>query len=256
LAGLVGALVAASAVARAQGTTPPEPAPAGAPTQAPAQPLEPLPPPTPAPPTVSPPPASTPPPTGAPPWTPPPPLGPDTAQWGSTVPAETAAPPASGTAPEPARPPKKYRPTGKAELGYQYAQVHGVPINAGRLNLGFGAQTDEMANYATLSIMVGETAAHRRAWDLRVGWTGDLYREGILRLGLAGRAGYLVIRRITTDSRAYAFGIGAGVHAGVDLVPFGDRGDHALTLDAHFDADIHFGNAFQWGPSVLLGFRY
>jgi hypothetical protein len=223
-------------------------------------PLEPLPPP---------------PPTSEPKWTPPPPLEDGGAPLG---PGDLGAPPPAmtqdlGPPPAPREPREeaaRLRPSYKAELGYQYAQVHGVPINAGRLSLFFGGQNDSQTHYGFATVMVGETREHRRTWDLRAGYSGDFLRAGILRAGLYAQMGYLVVRRVTLDSRAYAVGVGAGVHAGIDVITFGGEticsktksnecvkvAEHALTLDARFDGNIHFGNAFQWGPSVLLGFRW
>lgn len=211
-----------------------------------AQPLEPLPPPTTQPPATQPPATQPlPPPTS--------PEAPTVEDFGRPAPR-----PVQDLGPAPPLPDesKKFHESVKGELGYEYAQVHGVPIDAGRLILGFGGQNADMAHYAIATMMLGQTREGRRVWDLRVGWSGDLYRAGILRLGLTAQAGYLVVRRVTDDSRAYAFGIGAGGHAGVDLVPFGDHGEHALTLDGRFDVHLHFGNAVQWGPEILLGFRW
>lgn len=144
----------------------------------------------------------------------------------------------------------------RAAGGYQYVQVHGVPITGARIRAGAGVQTDSSAHYGMINILYGSTASDLRAWDFRLGYTGDLFRWSIIRLGVSAEAGYLVIRRATIDQRMWALGAGGGVHAGFDLFPFGPRGDHAVTAEARFDVHLHFGNAFMWGPSVLLGFRY
>lgn len=195
---------------------------------------------------------------------------------GTASPADFGLPPSSPpAAPAPSPPPvivsppapaptpaeeeakaRAFRPSFKGGVGYQYAHVHGVPIQAGRLRLGVGGQNDVMAHYAMLSIMVGETDAGRRAWDLRVGWSGDLRLVSILRLGLDAEIGYLFIRRATIDERMYALGIGVGAHAGIDVLTWGPRDDHALTVDGRIEAHIHFGNADLWGPSILLGLRF
>jgi hypothetical protein len=151
---------------------------------------------------------------------------------------------------------RAFRPSFKGALGYQYAHTFGVPIEAGRLRLGVGGQNDWMAHYLMLSIMVGETDAGRRAWDMRVGWSGDFRVVSILRLGLDAEVGYLFFRRATIDERMYALGIGAGAHVGVDAFTWGERDDHALFVEGRIEGHIHFGSADLWGPSILLGLRY
>jgi hypothetical protein len=189
---------------------------------------------------------------------PPPPLPPPEPPPPETIVVE---PPPSSLAevplpPRPERDPKKVRTSIKGEIGAQYVHVFDVPITAMKVNLLFGAQNDSVAHYGLVSFMVGSTEQSRRAWDLRLGYMGDLLRFGVLRAGLGGQIGYLVIRRVSYDDRAYAMGIGALAHVGVDLFPYGPAGDHALTLDARFEAHIHFGNAFMWGPSILAGYRW
>lgn len=178
------------------------------------------------------------------------------------VPATPAAPPPPPPPAPASAPPhddeakgRAFRPSFKGGLGYHYARVHDVPIHAGRLRLGVGAQNDLMAHYAMLSVMVGETETGRRAWDMRVGWSGDV-RISIVRLGLDAEIGYLFIRRATIDSRMWALGVGAGAHAGVDVLTWGPREDHALTIDGRIEGHIHFGNAVSWGPSLSLGVRF
>jgi len=79
--------------------------------------------------------------------------------------------------------------------------------------------------------------------------------HSILRLGVGGDLGYVVVDRATTDRSMSALGIGVFGLGSVDLWSFGPRGDHALYLGARFHAAAHFG-ATEWGPSVSLGFRY
>lgn len=171
-------------------------------------------------------------------------------------------PPASGTASDapPPPPPKedgeKMRPSFRGEGGFQYSQLYAVPITGARVRLGVGAQNDSWANYATLSFLFGSTENDLRTWDLRFGYTGDFLKVSVLRLGLDGEMGYLFIHRASANERMFALGLGAGAHAGVDLFPFGPRGDHAVTAQVRFDASIHFAGAFVWGPAALIGFRY
>jgi len=171
-------------------------------------------------------------------------------------PPSASAPPPEPPPPVPAYDPKKLRTSIKGEIGGQYARVHDVAIPGVKVNLMFGGQNDSLAHYGLLSFMVGSTEQSRRAWDLRVGYMGDLLRFGIVRAGVGAEAGYLVIRRVTYDDRAYAFGIGALFHVGFDVIPMGPHGEHALTLDARFDAHIHFGDALLFGPSLLAGYRW
>jgi hypothetical protein len=78
--------------------------------------------------------------------------------------------PASSTTPEQDEAKlKEFKPAIKVQLGYQYARLHSVPINAGRFRLGVGAQSDVQAHYFTFSSFVGATETERRVWDLRVG---------------------------------------------------------------------------------------
>ncbi|MBX3228657.1 MAG: hypothetical protein KIT84_08395 [Labilithrix sp.] len=175
-----------------------------------------------------------------------------------------AEPDAAGPAPAPASAPpqseedaaKKHRLSFRGAGGFQYQQVNGIPVTGARVRLGVGSQTDTIAHYGGISVLYGATENDLRTWDVRLGYTGDLLRMGVLRLGGTAETGYLFIRRATIDKRMYALGIGAGVHLGVDLFPFGPRNDHAVTAEARFDAHLHFGSVFVWGPSVLLGFRY
>ena len=151
---------------------------------------------------------------------------------------------------------KEFRPSLKGAGGFQYAQAHGVPITGGRLRLGVGAQNDSSAYYAVLSILHGSTAEGLRTWDLRGSISADLLRIGLLRLGIDLEMGYLVVRRVTVDSRMWALGLGGGVHGSVDVYAFGPRDDHAVFLEGKLDAHLHFGSAFVWGPSALVGIRY
>lgn len=149
-----------------------------------------------------------------------------------------------------------YRTTFKGAAGFQYAQVHGVPVTGGRLRLGVGAQNDARAFYAMATVLYGSTEEGRRTWDLRGSLSVDLLRLGILRLGGDLAMGYLVVRRATVDSRMWALGLGAGVHASIDAYRFGPHDDHAIFVEGRFDAHLHFGTAFMWGPSILGGIRY
>jgi hypothetical protein len=142
------------------------------------------------------------------------------------------------------------------QLGYQYARLHSVPINAGRFRLGVGAQNDAQAHYFTFSSFVGATETERRVWDLRVGYEGELRLVGIVRLGLGLEAGYVVVRRASIDERMWALGVGAQAHVGVDAVTWGPRDDHALYVEARIEGHIHFGNADMWGPTLSVGLRF
>ena len=144
----------------------------------------------------------------------------------------------------------------RAAGGFEYAQVDGVPITAGRLRLGAGRQNDFVGHYGTLSALYGTTQNGLRTWDLRAGFEGDLVRIGVLRLGLDAELGYLVVRRASVDGHLWALGAGAGAHASLDVIPFGPRDDHAIMLEARCEAFLHFGGAFMWGPSILVGLRY
>jgi hypothetical protein len=181
------------------------------------------------------------------------------------VPADSSTPEAAPkpSAPEPPPPPAKKEDDGqkprtsfRAEGGFQYSQLFGVPITGARVRLGVGAQNDSFAHYATVSVLYGGTENDLRTWDFRLGYTGDFLRVSIVRLGLDAEMGYLFIHRASLDERMFALGAGAGAHAGLDIVAFGPRGDHAVTAQARFDASLHFGGAFVWGPAVLIGFRY
>jgi hypothetical protein len=140
-------------------------------------------------------------------------------------------------------PAKKVRLSLRGGLGYALQPLHGVPVSGGRLRLGVGGQTDSSAHYAMVSFLYGATEEGLRTWDARVGWTGDFYRTGILRLGVDVEMGYLFVRRATFDDRMWALGVGP-------------RNDHALTVEGRFDVHLHFGPAVMWGPTLLLGFRY
>ena len=207
--------------------------------------LEPLPPPEPAP--LPPPAASS--------------AAPSRSDFG--VAGDAGAPPSAPgpTDAPPVLPPKPpsgnaFRPTFKGAAGFQYAQVHGVPITGGRLRLGVGGQNDSSAFYAMLSMLYGSTEESLRTWDVRGTISADLLRVGLLRLGGDLEMGYLVVRRATVDSRMWALGLGAGIHASVDVYQFGPRDDHAIFVEGKLDAHLHFGSAFMWGPSVLAGVRY
>jgi hypothetical protein len=151
---------------------------------------------------------------------------------------------------------KKSRLSFRFNGGYQLGRLHSVPTNGGRFRAGVGAQTDSSAHYATISLLYGSTDQGLRAWDFRVGWQGDFLRYKILRAGVDVEAGYMFVRRVTEDRRIWAFGIGAGIHAGVDVFSWGPRDDHAITIDARLDGHIHFGTAPYWGPTLMAGLRF
>lgn len=166
------------------------------------------------------------------------------------------SPPSSGPNPDEEAKLAKIKPSFRGQLGYQYTHMYGVPINAGRLRLGVGLQNDSMGHYLTASSMVGETETGRRAWDLRVGYEGELRLAGIVRLGAGLEIGYVFIRRASIDERMWALGIGAHVHGSVDALSWGFRDDHALYIDARIEGHIHFGNADLWGPTLSVGLRF
>lgn len=168
----------------------------------------------------------------------------------------TPAPASSGPTPEEEAKLGKIKPSFRGQLGYQYTHMYGVPINAGRLRLGVGLQNDSMGHYMTFSSMVGETETSRRAWDLRVGYEGELRLAGIVRLGAGLEIGYVFIRRASIDERMWALGIGAHIHGSVDALTWGFRDDHALYIDARIEGHIHFGNADLWGPTLSVGLRF
>jgi hypothetical protein len=171
-------------------------------------------------------------------------------------PATPPAPTASGPSPDDQVKLGKIKPSFRGQLGYQYTHMFGVPINAGRLRLGVGLQNDDMGHYMTFSSMVGETETGRRAWDLRVGYEGELRLAGIVRLGAGLEIGYVFVRRASIDERQWALGIGAHVHGSVDALTWGFRDDHALYVDARIEGHIHFGNADLWGPTLSIGVRF
>ena len=90
---------------------------------------------------------------------------------------------------------------------------------------------------------------------LKVGAIAEWRVHSILRLGVGGDLGYVVVDRATTDRSMSALGIGVFGLGTVDLYSFGPRGDHAVYLGARFHAAAHFG-ATEWGPSAAVGFRY
>jgi hypothetical protein len=179
---------------------------------------------------------------------------------GQPQPSATPYPTQTPTTPTPVVAPEKkldeFKPALKVQLGYQYARMYGIPISAGRLRLGVGAQNDVQAHYFTFSSMVGATETDRRVWDLRVGYEGELRLVGIVRLGLGLETGYVFVRRASIDERMWALGIGAQAHVGVDAITWGPRDDHALYLEARIEGHIHWGNADMWGPTLSLGFRF
>jgi hypothetical protein len=168
-------------------------------------------------------------------------------------PAPDATPPPTPGGQDPAT---TMRSSFRGAGGFQAAWVDGVPITAARLRLGAGRQNDFVGYYATVSAFYGTTQNGLRTWDLRAGFSGDLLRLEIVRLGIDTEAGYLVIRRASIDSHLWALGLGVGVHASVDVFPFGPRADHAIFLEGRCDAYLHFGGAFMWGPTLLVGLRY
>lgn len=208
--------------------------------------------------TASPPPSSTlPPPTASAPAA------------ATTTPAPAATPPpAGGAAPIPyptgtamtpeeeERKGSRARPMFKAQLGFQYSRLFGVPIIGGRGRFGIGAQTDTQAHYLVISSMIGETETGRRMWDLRFGYGGELRLVSILRVGLGAEIGYVFVRRASIDERMWALGVGAEAHVGIDALTWGPRDDHALYFEARIEGHIHFGNADMWGPTISAGLRF
>ena len=143
----------------------------------------------------------------------------------------------------------------KGEAGYEYGWIFGVPVQSALIRAGIGRQNDFDAQYFTVAARYGLTSVGLTTWDLRVGGEGDLFRSGILRLGLGAEAGVLSMVRATNGNNAPALTIGVSGHAGADLVRWGPRDAHALTLDLRaeghaFLAGVHFG------PSLVLGLRY
>lgn len=194
--------------------------------------------------------APAPPPPAAPP-APPGEGGAPTSQPPTAAPKDTPPPPTDD-----AEEAKKVRLAVRGAGGYQYWRMNGIPVTAARMRFGVGGQTDFGAHYGSLSILYAGTENGLRTWDFRFGWIGDFLRYGPVRLGVDAEVGYLVVRRTSVDDRFWALGAGGGVHAAVDVLAFGPRDDHAITVEGHFDGHLHFGTAFVWGPNLLVGFRY
>ncbi len=207
----------------------------------------------------------------------PPPLPPP-----SGAPAATGAPPASGelpaasTTPPPAstppttEPPRpappevppppeddslKSRLSLKLDGGYGFRQIAGRPSHGVDFLGAIGAQDHRFGGYATLEVLVGRTFSDLATRTIKVGAIAEWRVHSILRLGVGGDLGYVVVDRATTDRSMSALGIGVFGLGTVDLYSFGPRGDHAVYLGARFHAAAHFG-ATEWGPSAAVGFRY
>jgi len=204
--------------------------------------------------------------TAAPPTTAPPPS--TTAPAASTPAPAATPPPAGGAAPivfpgkadkdpeaEEAKG-RRARAMFKVQLGFQYSRLHSVPIVGGRMRFGVGAQTDTQAHYFVFSSMIGETETERRAWDLRIGYGGDMRFATIARIGVGLELGYVFVRRASIDERQWALGIGADVHLGIDALTWGPHEDHALFFEARIEGHLHFGNADMWGPTLSAGIRF
>jgi len=153
---------------------------------------------------------------------------------------------------------KAHRHSASAKLGvgYEYARLWGVPLNAGRLRTGVGAQNDFSGHYMMVSILVGETENGRRVWDARLGYANDFAVLSVLRLGIELELGYLVLHRATLDSRQWAMGVGAGAHVVFDAIQFGERNRSALYIEGRFEGHVHFGGGVLWGPTISLGLRF
>jgi hypothetical protein len=152
---------------------------------------------------------------------------------------------------------KRYDPSGRVEGGFQYAQLSGVPFSGARVRGGVGVQSTTNAQYATVTFFYGETEGGLRTWDIRVGWTGDLWRWEMVRVGADVEFGYLTIHRATDSSHLWALGLTGGGHVSADLYKWGPRGmEHGIYVEGRFDVLAEFGISVAWSPSALAGFRY
>jgi hypothetical protein len=178
------------------------------------------------------------------------------------LPASDAGPSAPAAAKTDEEEGRTYRFAAKGQAGYELGVMYARPIHSARFRLGLGRQNDNYSQFVIIDGRYGQTPNGLGTWDIRLGGEVDLYRSGILRIGLGAASGLLILKRATTPSGALigsndavALTIGMDVHAGADLVRWGPRNDHALTIDARLDLHVFF-TGYYVAPGVVLGLRY
>jgi hypothetical protein len=143
----------------------------------------------------------------------------------------------------------------RLEVGGGLRRFFDMSLYGGDLRFGVGSQRREIGHYFEFSLFYGDTEYGLRAYDVFLGYGFDA-KIDIVHLGLGVEGGYLFIRRASLDDRMWALGIGAHLHAGIDLIKLGHDGEDALYLDLRLSGSLHMGGGALWGPSALVGFRF
>jgi hypothetical protein len=174
---------------------------------------------------------------------------------GYAVPYPAQPYPPYAAPPEP--PPDPAHPRGfsfKAWAGPAYRRIYDVPITGADFGMAFGAQK---GFYGELGFMLGRTNENLFVWQLRPQATGEL-RLGRVHLGLGLGFTVIGVTRATTGSSIAGAGLASTAFATVDLIT---DGLHAMYLGGKMTFDWLPGgrddsDAFLWGPSAVLGWRY
>jgi hypothetical protein len=170
------------------------------------------------------------------------------------APEAAAPPPTSPPPPAEVNEATRYQFSLKAQGGYERGVMYGVGVNSGRLRLGFGRQHDELGQYVLVEGRYGLTNGGLKNGDVRLGGELDLYRTGIVHLGLGGGGGVLLVERATGGSALLALTLGMHLHGGLDLVRWGPRKRSAITLDARLPIELYF-TGYYIAAGLFLGVR-
>lgn len=142
----------------------------------------------------------------------------------------------------------------KLEVGASARRLYGFGVYGIDGRIGVGARGSTLGHFGSIGFFWGETSERLRTYSVTAGYDFELY-VGPGHFGFGIEGGLLWVRRASVDARLFAPGIGASVHAGLDLVKLGRR-HAAMYLDLRLQGALYIDDAPFWGPTLSVGFRF
>ena len=146
------------------------------------------------------------------------------------------------------------------ELGQSFMKIYGLSYGTTNLRAGAGVQAGFVAAYFTAEGGAGSLPHGLGVSHGAFGFSVFLRPLTFLRVGGGPHRAYLHIDRATTGAGIDSISLGASGEADLDVLGFGERGDHGIFLGARIDADMYKGNdengPVAWGPELHVGARY
>jgi len=174
-----------------------------------------------------------------------------------SAPAIALAQPAPAPMPAPAPAPEPRRGfTIAMDAGYAYRRLYSIPIHAGEVELSFGGALKSVSIYGTIGGLFGRTEQGLLVTRITSGPSLLFPVTEKFRLGVAIRTSTVAVQRVTAGDTMGAFGFGFFGNATYDVITVDPV---AFYVGARVGGETFMNskpNAWLWGGSLNLGFRY